>query len=182
MNSTLQNIALQHLDGLFGYAMALTRNKTEAEDLVQETYLRATRAFGQFRADRNLKSWLSTILRNIFLDQVRHIRRSPSIVEIDLELINSSRVSPKAPGDPLASYLIKMKHSDVRNAIESLPPRYREVILLREFQDLTYQQIADILGCPTGTVTSRLCRAREKLKQVLQHWNSQGDTPLSSSC
>jgi RNA polymerase sigma-70 factor (ECF subfamily) len=166
-----REIALQYLDGLYAYAMALTRNQAEAEDLVQETYLRALRAFGQLRPDSHLKSWLFTILRNVRLNQIRHARSGPRVVEIDRSLNDLPELERKRE-DPYSAYLMKRTHADVRKAIENLPPVYREVIVLREFEDLSYKEIAEVLDCPTGTVMSRLGRAREKLKEKLQHWRS----------
>ena len=176
MKLTFREIALQHLSSLYGYAMTLTGNQSDAEDLVQETYLRAIRAYEQLRPDSNVKGWMFTILRNLRLNQIRRTHSGPRIVEMDERVADSSLVG-ESPEDPLESYLAKLKQNDVRNAIESLPPRYREVILLREFEDFSYQQIAEVLDCPTGTVMSRLGRAREKLKEVLQEWSLAGTAP-----
>lgn len=163
--------ALDHLDGLYAYAMTLTRNRAEAEDLVQETYLRAMNAFGRLRPDSNLKSWLFTILRNIRLNQVRDGLDRSSIVEIDEPAAAPKQLEDKSAKDPLLLYLSKVKEADVRAAIQQLPDPYREVIILREFEELSYEEIAEVLSCPPGTVMSRLSRARDKLKDVLQHWS-----------
>jgi len=163
--------ALQYLDGLYGYAMTLVRNQAQAEDLVQETYLRAMTAFHRLRPDSNLKSWLFTILRNIRLNQIRDGLAMPLVVEIDEPSDNARQFEDKSSKDPLFLYLKKVKQSDVRKAIEDLPAAYREVIVLREFEDLSYEEIAAVLNCPPGTVMSRLSRAREKLKEMLQHWS-----------
>jgi RNA polymerase sigma-70 factor, ECF subfamily len=163
--------ALDHLDGLYAYAMSLTRNKAEAEDLVQETYLRAMNAFGRLRPDSNLKSWLFTILRNIRLNQIRGGLDKSSVVEIDEPAGTRQQFEDKSVKDPLFLYLSKVKKADVRAAIEKLPDLYREIIVLREFEELSYEEIAEVLGCPPGTVMSRLSRARDKLKDMLQHWS-----------
>jgi RNA polymerase sigma-70 factor, ECF subfamily len=170
MKDTFHEISLSYLDGLYGYAMMLTRNQAAAEDLVQETYLRAARAFGRLRPDSNLKSWMFKILRNIWLNEERH-KRSRQLVEMDDNISRSSFFDDDESDDPSALYMSKVKRSDVRAAVEALPSRYREVIMLREFEELSYREIADMLECPTGTVMSRLGRAREKLRQLLQHWN-----------
>ena len=164
--------ALDHLDGLYAYAMTLTRNRAEAGDLVQETYLRAMNAFGRLRPDSNLKSWLFTILRNIRLNQARGGLDKSSIVEIDEPAGARKQFEDKSAKDPLSLYLSKVKEADIRAAIEKLPDPYREVIVLREFEELSYEEIGKVLGCPPGTVMSRLSRARDKLKDVLQHWES----------
>ena len=162
--------ALDHIDALYGFAMTLVRNQTEAEDLVQETYLRAVRAFGQLAPDSNLKSWLFVIMRNIWLNQLRHARSGPRFVELDAENEDRSWWLDRVTKDPHLVYIEKIERQEVRAAIESLPRLHREVILLRDIEGFSYQQIATILGCPAGTVMSRLGRARESLRQMLAEW------------
>ena len=170
--SEFGEVALEHLDAVYGFAMTLTRNQTEAEDLVQETYLRAVRAFGQLMPDSNLKSWLFAIARNAWLNQLRHTRRGPRYVELDAE--EEDRDHPLWPdhstNDPHVLYVQKLEREEVRAAIESLPLLHREMIVLRDIEGFSYQQIAVIVGCPAGTVMSRLGRAREKLRRVLSEW------------
>jgi RNA polymerase sigma-70 factor (ECF subfamily) len=167
---SFRDSALQYLDGLYGYAMTLARNQAEAEDLVQETYLRALRAFDRLRPNSNLKSWLFTILRNVRLNQVRNSRSKLRVVEIDEPAGGTREFEDRSSKDPFFLYLTKIKQADVRNAIEQLPAVYREVIVLRELEELSYGEIAQVLDCPPGTVMSRLSRAREALKEMLQHW------------
>jgi RNA polymerase sigma-70 factor (ECF subfamily) len=155
--------ALEHLEALYGFAVALTRDKTEAEDLVQETYLRAVRAFSKLAPDSNLKSWLFAIMRNAWLNKLRHARNSPQFVELDAE--GGSRWPDSM--NPYLIFIRKVERERVREAIESLPALYREVILLRDIEGFSYKQIASILNCPVGTVMSRLGRAREKLRLLL---------------
>lgn len=162
--------ALEHLDALYGYALALTRNQAEAEDLAQETYLRAMRAFGQLAPDSNLKSWLFTILRNIWLNQLRHARSGPQFIELDAEEESCAQWLDRAASDPHAILLQKVEREQVRAVIERLPRNHREVIVLRDLEGFSYQQIADILQCPAGTVMSRLGRARERLRALLSQW------------
>jgi RNA polymerase sigma-70 factor (ECF subfamily) len=151
--------------------MALVRNPAEAEDLVQETYLRAIQAFERLRPNSNLKSWLFTILRNIRLNQVRDGLSKPRIVEMDEPTEGPREFEDKSSKDRPFLYVTKVKQSVVRKAIEALPDAYREVIILREFEELSYEEIAQVLDCPPGTVMSRLSRARKKLKELLQHWS-----------
>jgi RNA polymerase sigma-70 factor (ECF subfamily) len=162
--------ALEHLDALYGFAMVLTRNRTEAEDLVQETYLRATRAFGRLIPDSNLKSWLFAIMRNIWLNQLRHEQSGPQFVEIDAEEESRWQWLDPTGSDPHTLLLQKVEREQVRTAIERLPVHFREVLVLREIEGFSYQQIAAILQCPAGTVMSRLGRAREHLKAMLAQW------------
>lgn len=164
--------ALEHIDALYGFAMMLTRSQTEAEDLVQETYLRAVRAFGQLMPDSNLKGWLFAIMRNAWLNQLRHTRNGPRFIELDAEEEDRSNWFDNMASDPYAIYVRKVEREEVRAAIESLPRLYREIILLRDIEEFSYQQIAAILGCPAGTVMSRIGRAREKLRRLLVEWQT----------
>lgn len=164
METHFKEEALVHLDGLLGYAMSLAGDRGDAEDLVQETYLRAVRARGQLLPGSNLKGWLYTIARNAWLNQVRHAHSGPRFVAIDDEL-------EPAGADPHLAYVRELDRRRVRAAIQQLPPQYREVILLREFRGLSYLEIAHILHCPAGTVMSRLGRARERLRLLLTGWD-----------
>jgi RNA polymerase sigma-70 factor, ECF subfamily len=164
--------ALACLDGLYGYAMSLSHDRADAQDLVQETYLRATRASGQLAPDSNLKSWLCAILRNLWLNQMRHAQSGPQFVEMSVEQQESAPAHSRSGDNPYASYVAKMERDSVRAAVRLLPVAFREVIVLREFEGLSYHEIADILHCPAGTVMSRLGRAREKLRVLLSVWNA----------
>jgi RNA polymerase sigma-70 factor (ECF subfamily) len=158
-------IDIEHLNGLYSYALTLSRNHADAEDLVQETYLRAIQAKDRLRADSNIKAWLFTILRNIWLNQLRKRRSGPQIVETmedspAKEVVETSR-------DSYDIYVSNLERAQVRAAIEKLPIEFREIILLREYEELSYQEIASVLDCPAGTVMSRLGRARAKLRVLL---------------
>lgn len=164
--SPLKEVAgIEHIDGLFSYALVLTRNRSDAEDLVQEAYVRAIGAMGRLRSNSNVKSWLFTILRNVWLNQLRQRRNAPSIVDSPVEDIATSVTG--AGADPYSLFVSEMERQQVRNAIEQLPVDFREIILLREFEELSYQEIATVLDCPAGTVMSRLARARSKLRTLL---------------
>jgi RNA polymerase sigma-70 factor, ECF subfamily len=162
---TLEMRIVDYIDDLYSYAVALTRNRDEAEDLVQETYVRALQAVNGLRPDSNLKAWLSTILRNIWLNQLRHSNSRPKKVELDIEdqadLTNRSN-------DPFAQYARRCDQQRLRRAILELPREMREILILREYQELPYAEIADLMACPIGTVMSRLARAREKLRSLLE--------------
>ena len=157
---------LEHIDGLYGYALVLAQNRTDAEDLVQETYLRAIRAMGRLRDDSNVKGWLFTILRNIWLNELRQRRKAPEILDVETDERTSVLVDEGTEG-PHEVYVAKLERSHVRTAIQQLPEEAREVILLREWEGLSYQEIATVLDCPVGTVMSRLARARSKLRDLL---------------
>jgi RNA polymerase sigma-70 factor, ECF subfamily len=156
----------EYLDGLFGYAMVLSRNSTEAEDLVQETCLRALRAIDGLRAEGSVKSWLFTILRNIWLNQLRQRRTAPELVELDADE-NATYEPADLTQDPHTGLVNKVEREQVRAAIQQLPAEFREIIVLREYEELSYQEIAALLDCPPGTVMSRLARARSKLRDLL---------------
>ena len=157
---------IEHLDALYSYAMVLTRNHAEAEDLVQETFFRAMRARGRLREGSNMKGWLFTILRNVWFNQLRKWRSGPEMIEIEHgdgvanRVVDTSRNSHD-------HYVSKVETEQVRAAIQELAVDFREIILLREYEDLSYQEIASLLGCPIGTVMSRLGRARAKLRALL---------------
>src|SRR5258705_1075932 len=167
---------IEYIDGLYSYALVLTRNHAEAEDLVQETYVRALQAMGRLRADSNIKSWLFTILRNVWLNQLRKWRNGPRMV--DLEVDNgaaNSIIEPSKNSHDL--YVSKMETEQVRAAIQELPAEFREIILLREYEDLSYQEIANVLDCPIGTGRLRLGRARAKLRALLSETLKGSDSP-----
>ena len=162
--------ALEHLDALYSYAMTLTRDQTEAEDLVQETYLRAVGAFGQLVPNSNLKSWLFVIMRNVWLNQLRHVKSGPLFVELKAEDENGSFQSKRSSEDPYLVYLGKLERAEIQAAIADLPDLYREIVVLRDIEGFSYQEISAMLSCPAGTVMSRLGRAREKLRRTLTDW------------
>jgi RNA polymerase sigma-70 factor, ECF subfamily len=155
----------EYLDGLYGYARILTRNRSEAEDLVQETCLRALRAMARWNPESNVKSWLFSILRNIWLNQLGQAKTAARVVALANEDLHSGCVGG-------------IERGQVRNAIEQLPLEAREIILLREYEELSYEEIATLLDCPVGTVMSRLARARSKLRDMLP---STSIVPLSEN-
>jgi RNA polymerase sigma-70 factor, ECF subfamily len=165
---------LQYIDHLFRYAMVLSRNRAEAEDLVQETYVRALDALDRLQPGSNVKAWMFTILRNVWRNQLRSQRAAPNTVELDGEHAATSK-------DPYAVLVTNIEGELVREAIRQLPDEAREIILLREYEDMSYQEIADLLDCPLGTVMSRLGRARARLRILISQmaqsasWRQQAD-------
>jgi RNA polymerase sigma-70 factor, ECF subfamily len=157
---------LRDIDRLYSYALVLTRNQAEAEDLVQETYLRAMRALGCLRAGSNLKAWLFTILRNAWLNQVRKRPLGPQFVGItDSDSFADAIEEPSNDAHDL--YVSKTETRRVQAAIQKLPIEYREIILLREYEELSFREIATVLECPAERVMSRLVRARTQLRTLL---------------
>jgi RNA polymerase sigma-70 factor (ECF subfamily) len=149
--------ALPHLKALYGTAYRMTRNAHDAEDLVQETYLRAYRAFDRYTAGTNIRAWLHTILYRVRTDAFRRSARSPRTVELEGD---GPAVPP--PQDALAS-----GGEDLARAVDALPEVFRVAVVLRDVQDLTYEEIADVLGVPIGTVMSRIHRGRALLRASL---------------
>jgi RNA polymerase sigma-70 factor, ECF subfamily len=165
---------LQYIDHLFRYAMVLSRNRADAEDLVQETYVRALDALERLQPGSNVKAWMFTILRNIWRNQLRSQRAVPITVELEGDYAATLK-------DPYADLVRNMEGELVREAIRQLPDEAREIIVLREYEDMSYQAIADLLDCPLGTVMSRLGRARARLRVLISQmapsdsWRQQAD-------
>jgi RNA polymerase sigma-70 factor, ECF subfamily len=158
-------VDVENINALYRYALMLTRNPADAEELVQETYVRALGAIGRLQPDSNVRGWMFTILRNIWLNQIRGWRHTSSIsMDEDGSVANSIAQPSKGPYD---LYVDKELHQQVRDAISQLPIEFEEIILLREYEDLSYREIAEVLDCPLGTVMSRLGRARSRLRIIL---------------
>lgn len=154
------------LKSLYGYAIVLTRNPADAADLVQETCLRALNAQDSLKEESNTRGWLFTILRRIWLNQIRHARIVTRTFECSDEQ-NIENVAVDRSKNPHTLYAANVDIERVRRAVDQLPHSYREVILLPEFADLSYVGVAQRLGCPVGTVMSRLARARARLRRTL---------------
>jgi len=160
--------ALEFLDSLYGAALRLTRNADRAQDLVQDTYLKAIRARQQFAAGTNLKAWLYTILHNTWRNRQRDGARAR--VEFDSEVMERSAETASdrfIVETPESLLLRKTLSADLQAALDGLAESFREVVWLRDVDDLTYQEIADVLEIPIGTVMSRLSRGRKQLYEAL---------------
>jgi len=172
--------ALAYVEGLYNFAMALTRDRTEAEDLVQETYLRAFRGAAQKLPTGDVKAWLFTIMRNIWINDRRRKRRQPETEELDADEEDGGIGRRPLADDrhrPDVLHEQQALGQAIRQAIESLPDIYREVIVLRFLEGFSYNQIATIIGCPAGTVMSRLSRARTELRKRLNHYRESAASP-----
>ena len=164
-NSVFALAALEHIDALYGYAMTLTRDKTEAEDLVQETYLRAVRAANQPAPEGNLKAWLFVVMRNAWLNIARHRHHGLQLFQFEND--EPVGVANDASSNPHVVYLRKLERQQIHEALDKLPDAYREIVVLRDLEGFSYHEIATVLNCPAGTVMSRLGRARGKVREVL---------------
>ncbi len=162
--------ALALLDSLYGTALRLTRNRATAEDLVQDTYLKAFRARTRFEPGTNLKAWIFTILQNTWRNRQRDAARAR--VEYDSEAVAHASDTGPAMGVMLAesaeTLLIRETlDADLRSALDALPTAFREAVWLRDVEGLAYQEIADALDVPVGTVMSRISRGRKQLHDLL---------------
>ena len=164
-----EETALVHLDTLYRSALRLTHNRAEAEDLVQETCLRAFRGFHRFNPGTNCRAWLLTILRNEFLKRLN--RGGHEVLDSDPGDRQSGATSVtnagRAGGHPDEELLQTILHGDVDRALRALPLAHREVVILADLEGLSYKEIAQVAGCPIGTVMSRLSRGRAHLRQLL---------------
>ena len=170
-----ESAALEHIDSLFNVGMRMTRNREEAEDLVQETYLKVHRFSHTFKEGSNLKAWLFKILRNTFINSFRKKIREPKEVRYneveDFYLYNRIKID-KANDVNLSgnvANIYEFLEDEVKNAVDNLPLAFKEVVLYSDIEDLSYGEISEIIGCPIGTVKSRLFRARKLLQKSL--WN-----------
>lgn len=153
---------MPHMAAAYNLARWLAANDTDAQDLVQEAYLRAFKFFDGFRGS-NSRAWLLRIVRNVFYDWLKRNRREETATPFDEELHDPSDESAA----PDALLLEKTDHEMLRRAIAELPCEFREILVLRELEDLSYKEIAQVANVPLGTVMSRLARAREHLRHLL---------------
>jgi len=158
-----EETVLPHLDAAFNYARWLTRNDTDAEDVVQDACVRAIRYFSSLRDD-DARAWLFTIVRNAWYSRVS---RKANVAE-GTRLNDGQDERPDNALDPEERLLQQHTIALVRAALEQLPVDFREVIVLREIEGLSYKEIAEVAGVPVGTVMSRLARARERLQTILK--------------
>jgi RNA polymerase sigma-70 factor (ECF subfamily) len=166
--SRFEDEALGHAEQLYRIALRLTGVQQAAEDLVQETYLRAFRAWRSYRPGTNLAAWLATIMRNANLDELRRQSRRPVQEPLDDDgdyyLYNRLAQSGPVPQDEV---LARLSGTAIVSALADLPPTFREVVVLVDVGDFSYADAAEILGIPIGTVMSRLYRGRRALKRAL---------------
>jgi len=156
-------LVLPHLDSAYNLARWMTRNTTDAEDVAQEAMMRAFRFFDTFRGE-DARVWLLTIVRNTYLTWVRRQIPQQNSAEFDERL----HTDIEAALTPESEFLRQATAEQVRRAIENLPAEFREVILMRELEQLSYKEIASITSSPLGTVMSRISRGRSLLRQLIQ--------------
>jgi RNA polymerase sigma factor (sigma-70 family) len=159
-----EELAMPLFDSLYNFASWLVHNKSNAEDLVQETYLKALRNFASFHPGTNFRAWMFRILRNTFLSS-----RSPLGGRVNVDIDSEVDVSelPVASATPESLLIERSRENALRSAIENLPIIFREVLLLCDVEDASYREISEILSIPIGTVMSRLARARKTVRESL---------------
>jgi RNA polymerase sigma-70 factor (ECF subfamily) len=170
-----ESLSLDHLDALYSAGLRLTRNERDAEDLVQDTFLRAFRFFDKFERGTNMKAWLFKILTNTFINKYRRRVKEKTVVEgAARENGGTERFVTSEPTesshDPEQYFFEKLLSDDVIRSIDQLPIDFRLVVILADLQEFSYKEIAEILDCPVGTVMSRLYRGRKLLQKNLLNY------------
>ena len=168
--------ALAYVDSLYGTALRLTRRPADAEDLVQETYLKAFRASAQFERGTNLKAWLFTILHNTFRNLRRHDVRSP--VDVDSETVENAADLVAQDQTPEQLLTRDTLDADLQAALDALPEAFRQAVWLRDVEELTYAEMADVLNVPIGTVMSRISRGRRALYEGVRARRGRTGAPM----
>lgn len=173
-SKAFENELIEHMDTMYAVALRLTGNPADARDLQQEAIVRALRFHHKYEPGTYLRAWLLTILRNTFINNYRKRRRRPILVEW-----TGFEQSPEPPTDKEMGYypealrgenILEYLGDDLRDAVEALPEGHRQTVIMADLKDMSYKEIAEVLGCPLGTVMSRLHRGRRLLRENLaQH-------------
>jgi len=173
--SAFEKEALPHADLLYNYALRMTNNSSDAEDLLQETYLKAYRFWDKYEQGTNIRAWLFRILKNSFINRYRKESKEPDTVDFDE--VQSFYAIPRGestePGNSQEALFNNLLDDDVAKAIADLPDDFRTVIILCDIEGLTYEEIAVFVDCPLGTVRSRLHRGRRMLRARLTGYAKQ---------
>jgi RNA polymerase sigma-70 factor (ECF subfamily) len=164
MSSTFEQLALPLLDSAYNFAYWLAQDRENAQDLVQETYLKAFRGFRSFQPGTNFRAWMFQILKNTFLTSCSAVKRANTIPLDSEDLLSQLPVDSSSTKSTLGG---RVGSDGIRRAIEELPLVFREVILLRDLEDASYREISQILSIPIGTVMSRVARARKAVRELL---------------
>jgi RNA polymerase sigma-70 factor (ECF subfamily) len=162
--ATFEELAMPLFDQLYNFAHWLAQDRAEAEDLVQETYVKGLKGFASFQPGTNFRAWMYRILRNTFLTS-RTGLKATATVPLDAE---DSPELPAATDTPETILIEQSQHQLLQEAMETLPLHFREILLLCEVEEMSYQEIAETLSVPIGTVMSRLSRARKALREILR--------------
>jgi len=166
---SIKEILIKHLDSMYSTALRLTKNKEKAEDLVQDACLRAFKYSDQLRLNSKVKAWLFKILMNTFINKYRKRIKEPSLVELELSesLLASASSLYRHNSNPEEILIKSSLDEEIKEALDSLHVDFRAVLWLSDVEGFTYQEIGEMLGCPIGTIASRLYRARSLLREAL---------------
>lgn len=159
-----EQLAMPLFAPLYNLAHWLTQDRSDAEDLVQETYAKALKGFDSFQPGTNFRAWIYRILRNTFLTSRTGLKAMTSLDDED----NAEALAPATNETPESLLLARADHDAIQRTLQQLPVVYREVILLCDVEEMSYREIAEAVGVPIGTVMSRLARARKAMRQLLQ--------------
>ncbi len=166
-----EELVLEHMDMMYAVALRLTRNAADAQDLTQNTLVKALRFHDKFKEGTYIKAWLLTILRNTFINEYRRKVRRPTFVELSgTEPATDNAPDPEVSFEPREGSredLLELLDDEVKEAIESLPDDFRQAVIMADLEDKSYKEIAEAMGCPLGTVMSRLYRGRKLLRGKL---------------
>ena len=167
--------AIPHMDILYNYALRLTSDPDDADDLVQETYLKAYRFWDKYEKGTNIRAWLFRIMKNTYINRYRKETKEPDTVDYDdiQNFYNTIRSESTDPNDLQERIFGGLLEDEVTAAIESLPEDFRTVVILSDIEGLTYDEIAEFVDCPVGTVRSRLHRGRKFLRAKLFEYAKQ---------
>lgn len=176
-----EEVALPFLDALFNLALNLTRNRKDAEDLVQEAYLRAFRFFDSYQPGTHIKAWLFRILRNTFINRYRATKARPEEVDFDKidgvyeQMVDEEFLRSHGAPDPEEAVMLGVPDEEIQQAMVALPEEYRTVVIMALVEEMSYKEIAAALSIPLGTVMSRLHRGRRQLQgALLEYAKSKG--------
>ncbi len=164
-----QSEALPHMDFLYNYALRMTYNAADAEDLVQETFMKAFRFWDSYEKGTNIRAWLFRIMKNAYINRYRKEKKAPETVEYDdvQNYYNNIRDSTVESGDVQETMFGNLLDDQVAKAIAELPDDFRTIVILCDIEELTYEEVAEFVDCPIGTVRSRLHRGRKLLRAKL---------------
>lgn len=178
--SEFEALAAPCLDGLYAAALRLTHHEKDAEDLVQDAFMRAYRFFDKFERGTNFRAWLFKILTNTFINKYRrNVKERTFSDDSERDSVNAQLFSAdttEQAGNPEDHLIEKMISNDVLKAVDTLPIDFRLVVILADIQEFSYREIAEILDVPVGTVMSRLFRGRKLLQKTLGQYTATGDT------
>jgi RNA polymerase sigma-70 factor, ECF subfamily len=164
---SFEELAMPLFAKLYNFAHWLTQDRAAAEDLVQETYMKALRGFSSFRQGTNFRAWMYKILRNTFLTTQTGLKAWAS-VSLDSDSDGDAPIEPAVSETPESVLLARVQQETIQNALEKLPVKFREIVLLCDLEEMSYQEIGEMLGIPLGTVMSRLSRARKAMRVLLR--------------